>query len=68
MITIEDFGKIEIRVGLVAEAVNKEGSEKLIRLVVDFGDEKRIIFYRSEELRLHAGGFFEQKIPVCDQY
>ncbi len=44
MITIDDFSKIEIRVGLVAEAVNKEGSEKLIRLMVDFGTEKRVIF------------------------
>ncbi len=46
MITIDEFAKIEIRVGLVEEANNKEGSEKLIRLVVYFGPEigKRIIF------------------------
>jgi len=56
MITIDDFSKIEIRVGKVSEAGNVEGSEKLIRLVVDFGTsaealangdsepEKRIIF------------------------
>ena len=44
MITIDDFSKIEIRVGLVKEAINKEGSEKLIRLTVDFGDETKTIF------------------------
>ncbi len=44
MITIDDFAKIEIKVGLVTEAVNKEGSEKLIRLTVDFGTETRTIF------------------------
>lgn len=44
MISIDDFSKIEIRVGEVVEAANKEGSEKLIRLVVDFSSEKRIIF------------------------
>jgi methionine--tRNA ligase beta chain len=44
MITINDFQNIEMRVGVVVEAANKEGSEKLIRLVVDFGTEKRIIF------------------------
>lgn len=46
MITIDDFAKVEMRVGFVEEATNKEGSEKLIRLVVNFGDEigKRIIF------------------------
>lgn len=45
MITINDFVNIEMRVGLVEDATNKEGSEKLIRLVVDIGEEsKRIIF------------------------
>ena len=44
MITIDDFAKVELRVGLVTEAVNKEGSEKLLRLTVDFGTETRTIF------------------------
>jgi methionine--tRNA ligase beta chain len=45
MITIDDFSKIEIRVGQVLEASNQEGSEKLIRLKVDFGNEDiRTIF------------------------
>jgi methionine--tRNA ligase beta chain len=56
MININDFAKVEMKVGLVVEAANVEGSEKLIREVVDFGDEKRIIFsgirkwYKPEEL------------------
>lgn len=37
-ITIEEFGKVEMRVGKVTEAINVEKSEKLIRFVVDFGD------------------------------
>ncbi len=36
-ITVDDFAKLEMRVGKVIEASNKEGSEKLIRLTVDFG-------------------------------
>jgi methionine--tRNA ligase beta chain len=36
-ITIDDFGKVEIRVGKVIEAENVAKSEKLIRLVVDIG-------------------------------
>ena len=45
MITINDFAAIEIRVGKVLEATNKEGSEKLIRLKVDFGEfGQRVIF------------------------
>ncbi len=44
MISIEDFGKTEIRVGKVTEATDVEKSEKLIRLVVSFGEFERIIF------------------------
>lgn len=44
MITIHQFKEIEIKVGLVTEAINAENSEKLIRLTVDFGAETRIIF------------------------
>ncbi len=44
-ISIDEFARVELRVGKVVEAANKEGSEKLIRLVVDIGEEKkRIIF------------------------
>ena len=44
-ISIDEFAKVEMRVGKVLEATNKEGSEKLIRLVVDFGEQgKRVIF------------------------
>jgi len=45
MITLEEFAKIEVRVGKVSEAENKQGSEKLIRLAVDFGEfGQRVIF------------------------
>lgn len=37
MISIDDFVKVEIRVGTVLEAEEVEGSEKLIKQIVDFG-------------------------------
>lgn len=44
-ITIDDFAKVEFKVGKVVGATNKEGSDKLIRLVVDIAEEKpRIVF------------------------
>lgn len=44
-ITIEQFAQMQVQVGKVLEATNKEGSDKLIRLVVDIAEEKpRIIF------------------------
>lgn len=39
IITIDDFSKIEFRVGKVVEAVIPEWSEKLIQETVDFGPE-----------------------------
>lgn len=44
LITIDQFAAVSMRVGNVLEATHPEKSEKLIRLVVDFGSEKRIIF------------------------
>ena len=41
MIEYGDFAKLEMRVGKVAHAERVEGSEKLLRLEVDMGGEKR---------------------------
>lgn len=38
MITIDDFIKIELRVGTVLEATDVPGSDKLIKQIVDFGE------------------------------
>ncbi len=39
MITINDFAKVEFKVGTVLETESIEGSEKLIKLKVDLGEE-----------------------------
>lgn len=40
MITFEDFSKIELKVGTVLEAEEVEGSEKLIKCVVNLGEDQ----------------------------
>lgn len=56
MIKFQDFQKIELVVGEVLEAEKIEGSEKLILLKVNIGDEVRQIvagignFYQPEDL------------------
>lgn len=40
MISFDDFSKLELRVGTVIEAEEVEGSEKLIKLMVDLGEEQ----------------------------
>lgn len=39
MINIDDFAKVEMTVGKILEAEPMEGSEKLLKLKVDFGEE-----------------------------
>ena len=55
-ITFEDFMKLDVRVGKVEEATVIPGSRNLIKLIVDFGFEKRqsvaglLKYYEPEEL------------------
>lgn len=56
LITIEDFAKVELRVAEVIEAEKIQGADKLLKLQVKIGEEKRQIvagiakFYSPEEL------------------
>ncbi len=43
-ITIDDFAKVDMRVALIEQAERVEGSDKLLRLQLDLGGEKRQIF------------------------
>ncbi len=43
MITFEEFKKIELRVAKILEAQRVEGSDKLLKLSIDIGEEKRQI-------------------------
>ncbi len=39
MITIDDVSKVEIKIGKILSAERVEGSDKLLKLSVDFGEE-----------------------------
>jgi tRNA-binding protein len=43
LIKFDEFNKIDIRVGTIEAIEDVQGSDKLLRLKVDFGDHKRII-------------------------
>jgi len=43
-ITIEDFGKVDLRVARIVDAQQVEGAEKLLRLQLDLGGETRQVF------------------------
>jgi len=55
-VSFEDFLKLDMRVGKVVEAEQIPGSRNLIKMIVDFGSEKRqsvaglLQYYKPEEL------------------
>lgn len=56
MISFDDFSKIEMKAGTIERAESVEKSDKLLKLSVDFGEEKRQVisgiaqYYTIEEL------------------
>jgi len=52
----EDFAKLELKIGKVIQVEDVQGSSKLLKLTVDFGNEKRIAVagikqqYKPEDL------------------
>ncbi len=56
MITFEDFKKLDVRIGKILLAEKVEGTDKLMRLEIDFGAEKRQVvagiaeFYQADQL------------------
>ncbi len=55
-VSFEDFKKLDIRVGKVINVGEPEGSKSILKLTVDFGDEKRVAmsgiksYYKPEDL------------------
>jgi methionyl-tRNA synthetase len=55
-ITFAEFQKIDLRIGKIVEATQVPESKKLIKILVDFGSEKRqavaglLKYYKPEEL------------------
>ncbi len=43
LITFDDFAKLDIRVGTIVTVTEVEKSDKLMKLMVDFGDHQRSI-------------------------
>ena len=50
-ITLADFEKIDVRVGTIERVEDVKGSDKLVKLVVDFGDHHRNILVGLKQER-----------------
>jgi len=54
-ITISDFQKVELKVGTIKKAEKVEGTDKLLKLIVDIGEDRQLVagiakYYKPEEL------------------
>ncbi|HEY0551920.1 MAG TPA: tRNA-binding protein [Verrucomicrobiae bacterium] len=54
-ITLADLEKIDIRVGTIVAVEDVAGSDKLVRLMVDFGDHRRNILAGMKQERADPG-------------
>ncbi|MBD3363281.1 tRNA-binding protein [Candidatus Dojkabacteria bacterium] len=50
-ISYKDLSKIDVRVGKIKQVVDIEESDKLVKLIVDFGDHQRTIIVGLKEER-----------------
>jgi len=56
MVSFDEWSKIDMRVGLIETVEEIEGKDKLYKMIVDFGEEKRTVvaglklFYKKEWL------------------
>jgi methionine--tRNA ligase beta chain len=62
MITIEDLQKVEIKIGKIISVEEVEGSEKLYKLAVDFGEEN------TRQVLSGIKKFFEKDFLIGKQF
>jgi methionine--tRNA ligase beta chain len=63
MITYDDFRKLDIRIGIIVSAERVQGTDKLLKLEVDFGTEKRQIVAGIAEI-YQSDHLIGKEIPV----
>jgi methionine--tRNA ligase beta chain len=63
MINFDDFKKLEIKIGKILSAEKVEGTDKLLKLEIDFGAEKRQIVAGIAET-YQPGEIIGKEVPV----
>lgn len=63
MIIYDDFKKLDIRIGKILSAEKVEGTDKLLKLEMDFGTERRQIVAGMAET-YQPGQLIGKEIPV----
>ena len=63
MIAIADFQKMDIRIATILEAEKIEGADRILKLTVDLGDEKRQLV-AGIALQYEAEKLIGRQVPV----
>ena len=63
MIKFGDWTKLEIRIGKVVKAEKVENADKLLKLIIDFGSEKKQVLTAMAEY-FEPDHFLNKQIPV----
>ncbi len=66
-ISIDDFKKVEIKIGEIRNAGKIEGSDKLLRLIVNFGDHDRQVLSGIAAYFPNPEELVGEAVPVCHQ-
>lgn len=64
MITIEDFSKLEIKIGTILSAEKVPEADKLIKLEIDLGSEKRQIMSGIAEWFPEPSVLVGKQVPI----
>ena len=70
MVSFDEWSNIDLRVGLIEEVESIEGKDKLYKMTVSFGEEKRTVvaglklFYSVEDLEGKKAVFVYNLDPV----
>lgn len=64
MITIEDFKKLEIKIGTVLTVERIEGADKLLKIQLDMGDHNRQILAGIAEFVQDPQSLVGTQIPI----
>lgn len=64
MITIDDFKKVELRIARVLRAERVEGSDKLLKLILDAGDKTEGGEFRERQVLAGIGKVYEPEALI----
>lgn len=64
MVTLDEFKKLEIRIGKVVSAEKVPDADKLIKIIFDLGDEKRQIMAGIAEFFDDPSSLIGKEMPI----